>query len=167
MYCITYPFKVCTIIQGRRKKGTASQTENEQGDAVCFSNLSSLKRHNYPKKPWLIGEMLYYVQIIKHPDLAKAAVHLVFRSRGDGVEGLALFLQMLITFELNFFFFQGLDLILGAFFSILFQTSWLIQVSPAGNKSSNAYLFTSLGKSTYLKSGCRFAPLVSNAKVLD
>ena len=103
MYCITYPFKVCTIIQGRRKKGTASQTENEQGDAVCFSNLSGLKRHNYPKKPWLIGEMLYYVQIIKHPDLAKAAVHLVFRSRGDGVEGLALFLQMLITFELNFF----------------------------------------------------------------
>ena len=36
---------------------------------MCFSNLSGLKRHNFPKKPWLIGEMLYYVQIIKHPDL--------------------------------------------------------------------------------------------------
>lgn len=70
MYCITYPFIICAIISGEKeKRGCCSQTENKQGDAVCFSNLSGLKRHNYPKKPWLIGEMLYYVQIIKHPDL--------------------------------------------------------------------------------------------------
>ena len=46
---------------------------------------------------------------------ATAAVHLVFHSRGDGVEGLALFLQMLITFELNFFL-LGVRLNFGSIF---------------------------------------------------